>query len=403
MNQEYRTKKVFRIILSCMIGVALTIGAIFGIYRLIPILNEHFFAKVGLFQSEEKDEARKKGTSSFSFVGVGNNIVHGAVYYWQELGQAAYDYDALYSLTSEYTETADISFINAETICAGTEYGLASYPTFNGPVQILDGIANAGFNWMAMCSDHINDLGDEGIDTQINYLSDHYPHITYTGSHLTEEDSRLMNIINVNGIRVGVQSYTYNLGIHSLTDDKAWKINTVDRMKIEDEIEDLKLVSDVQIVSIHWGNEYSADVTDEQEEMARFLNEIGVDVILGTHPHSIETAEIIHGDEGDTLCFYSLGDFMSCQDQENRLIGGMASFTMNYNHDTKEVSWDNVQFIPTITYFDAWFRTIRTTTIHEYTASLAASHCYPGATPEYVREYVQAVMGEPEGIEVVLE
>lgn len=402
MNQEYRTKKVFRIILASLVGVALTIACVFGIYRLIPVLNEKIFSQLGLFQSDD-DSSAKKGTSSFTFVGVGNNIVHGAVYYWQQTEGTAYAYDDLYSLTKEYTEGADLAFINAETICAGTEYGLVSYPTFNGPTQILDGIANAGFDWLAMCSDHINDLGETGIDTQINYLTENYPNITYTGSSLNEEESSLAKIINVGGVRVGVQSYTYSLGINSLSENESWKINTIDRMKMEDDIEDLKTVSDVQIVSIHWGDEYSADVTDTQKDLAEFLNELGVDVILGTHPHTIEPAEIIHGDENDTLCFYSLGDFMSCQDQEDRLIGGMASFTMNYNHDTGEVSWDNVQFIPTITYFDAWFKTIRTTTIREYTTTLASTHCYPAATPEYVREYVQAVMGEPEGIEVVLE
>ena len=168
-------------------------------------------------------------------------------------------------------------------------------------------------------------------------------------------------------------------------------------------MEKLNKISDVQIVAMHWGTEYVTSVTDEQAYYAKVLNECGVDVIIGTHPHVIEPCEIYHGEKQDTLIYYSLGNFLSAQDTVAGMIGGMASFTLNYDFDTKEVSFKDVKFIPTVTYFNAKFTDIKTTTIHEYTDEMGSSHGTVGTTKEAVVEYVKEVIGNPEGIEVVLE
>ncbi len=363
--------------------------------------------------STQKKEAPKKktktdnteertGSSSFTFVGVGDNLIHGAIYWRQNMAGQGFNFDDIYELTNKYTQNADLAYINSETICAGNIMELSSYPVFNGPTEILDAIAHAGFDWTSICSNHTLDTGDTGLLYEMQYLEENYPNLKYTGSHLSEEASNTPTVIEMNGIKVGLQSYTYGLNGYSLPDGEEWLVNLIDKDEIKRDIEALNKVSDVQLVTMHWGEEYNTNVTDEQKELAQFLNELGVDVIIGGHPHVIETGEIIHGKEQDTLCYYSLGNFLSAQDTPDRMIGGMASFTLNYDFDTKKVSWSNVKFTPTVTYFDPDFYSFKTTTIKEYNNDMATSHQQYECTVEYVQAYTQEVFGNPEGFELVL-
>ena len=356
--------------------------------------------------SNDKKETEQKGSSSFSFVGVGDNLIHQAIWYRQEEAGQEFNFDSYYELTNKYTQPADVAFINSETICAGEEFGLSHYPTFNGPTQILDAVNSAGFDWLALSSNHTLDKGAEAVIYELNWLKEKYPNIYVTGSHVSEKAANTCQVMNVNGIKVGILGYTYGLNGMQLPEDKPWLVDLIDKDKIQSDMEKLSKVSDIQMVSMHWGTEYSTDVNDEQKELAKLLNEWGAEVIIGTHPHVIETAEIIHGEKQDTLCYYSLGNFLSAQDTADRMIGGMASFTLDYDFDKKKTTFEDVKFIPTITYFNSSFTEFRTTTIHEYTDEMGATHSVTlsgdPCTKDYVVQYVKDVVGSPEGIEVVL-
>ena len=74
---------------------------------------------------------------------------------------------------------------------------------------------------------------------------------------------------------------------------------------------------DIIIVAMHWGTEYSMGVSDEQVEIANYLSSLGVQLIIGTHPHVVEPVEYIN--DGKTLVIYSLGNFISDQVGVERL------------------------------------------------------------------------------------
>ncbi|MBQ0066041.1 MAG: CapA family protein [Firmicutes bacterium] len=402
MNQEQKTKKVLRTIYFSILCVVLFFFSCVGIYRLIPSLRESISTRFGGEEKvAEKNVDGKTGTDSFSFIGVGDNIIYGPIYYWQGIEGGTYDFDDVYSVIAPYAQNADLSYISGETICAGSEFGYASYPLFNGPIEIIDAVAHTGFDWMAVSSEHVLDAGVAGLDRELTYINEKYPEMTYTGTNLTEEESETAKVLNVNGVKVGIQSYCFTKDNYSLSDDQKWKVNSSDKTKIEDDIDILTEVSDVQIVSVHWGTEFETEVDANQEDLAQFLNDLGVDVIIGSHPHLLQRAEFIRGEEGDTLCYYSLGNFLSCQDQPQFMIGGMASFTINFDHATKKVSWDNVKLIPTITYFDSEYRTIKAMTINEYDDAISVTHKFNAMNLEFINAVVEELVGNPEGIEVV--
>ena len=77
---------------------------------------------------------------------------------------------------------------------------------------------------------------------------------------------------------------------------------------------------------MHWGVEYSLNVSGEQERIANYLSSLGVNLIIGSHPHVVEPVEYING--GKTLVIYSLGNFISGQIGVEKLTGLMMEATI---------------------------------------------------------------------------
>lgn len=91
-------------------------------------------------------QKKQENKKSFTFVGVGDNLYHGAMYWYPYQRDGYYNFDSYYEMTNKYTQNADLAYINFETLCIGEEYELSGYPTFNGPTEILSSVNKAGFD-----------------------------------------------------------------------------------------------------------------------------------------------------------------------------------------------------------------------------------------------------------------
>ncbi len=398
-----RNKRVYLYLLAILVvlsvGSSIVSGAVYFMRPKQETVKQETETKI-----EPKEE---KGSSSFTFAGVGDNLIHQAIFSQYEMGVTDYDFKEDYALMKPYIEAADLSFINQETICAGEEFGLSHYPQFNGPTQILDAVADTGFDWLAASSNHSLDKGSDALLAELNYLHENYPDISVTGAYRNEEESNQYIVREVNGIKVGLLGYTYGLNGIPLPEDMPWLVELIDEDQIQKDMEEISKISDVQIVSMHWGTEYHTEIEAEQQALAQKMNEWGVEVIIGTHPHVIKPAEIIQGEKQDTLCYYSLGNFLSAQDTNEGMVGGMASFTLQYDFDTQETSFKDVKFTPTVMYYDPAFTTFKVMTIHDYNDDYIPSHYVASLgydmSKAWIQNYVKEIMGSPEGIEVVVE
>lgn len=398
-----RNKRVYLYLLAILVvlsvGSSIVSGAVYFMRPKQETVKQETETKI-----EPKEE---KGSSSFTFAGVGDNLIHQAIFSQYEMGVTDYDFKEDYALMKPYIEAADLSFINQETICAGEEFGLSHYPQFNGPTQILDAVADTGFDWLAASSNHSLDKGSDALLAELNYLHENYPDISVTGAYRSEEESNQYIVREVNGIKVGLLGYTYGLNGIPLPEDMPWLVELINEDQIQKDMEALSKISDVQIVSMHWGTEYHTEIEADQQALAQKMNEWGVEVIIGTHPHVIKPAEIIQGEKQDTLCYYSLGNFLSAQDTNEGMVGGMASFTLQYDFDTQETSFKDVKFTPTVMYYDPAFITFKVMTIHDYNDDYIPSHYVASLgydmSKAWIQNYVKEIMGSPEGIEVVVE
>ena len=253
-----------------------------------------FVTGCGNTRSEQETSTTSTKTSnqespsevSLTFSAVGDNLIHDFIYDHLRQPDGSYRFDEMYQPTKYLNQDRDLAYINLETICGGEELGLSGYPTFNGPTQVLDSLHTAGYNWLSAASNHTMDRGEEGIVKQLEYL-ERYPDITVTGSQKAPDAPRL-HIQTIKGVKVGLISYTFGLNGIPLPEGKEYLVNLIDEEQIKKDMQTLNAQSDIQLVSMHWGEEYQIVPNDEQTRLAQVLSDAGADVIIGGHPHVIQ-------------------------------------------------------------------------------------------------------------------
>jgi poly-gamma-glutamate synthesis protein (capsule biosynthesis protein) len=219
---------------------------------------------------------------------------------------------------------ADIAFINQETLLAGEEFGFSDYPQFNSPRKLGLAIAGAGFNVVNHATNHIMDKGEKAIIATMNFW-DAIPQTIVLGIHRSNEQRSLPRLVEKNNITLGFLSYTYGTNGIPVPKDKLYLVSLINTGIMGSEIDALRPLCDVLVVSMHWGEEYRHDYNKNQETLAAFLTEHKVDVVIGHHPHVIQPIEYILRPDGRwMLCFYSLGNLISAQTQDPTLLGAMA-------------------------------------------------------------------------------
>ncbi|MBU5366181.1 CapA family protein [Enterococcus devriesei] len=330
-------------------------------------------AKESQESSTSVSETKADPTVKINFSAVGDNLIHDFIYDHLRNSDGTYRFDELYQPTKYLNQDRDIAYINLETICAGEELGLSGYPLFNGPTQVLDSLHRADFNWISAASNHTFDRGEAGIVKQLEHL-EKYPDMTVTGSQKSPDAPR-MQVKEVKGVKVGLMSYTFGLNGLELPAGKEYLVNLIDPEQIKKDMEQLNQQSDVQVVSMHWGEEYQFSPNDEQRQLAQLLSDAGVDVVVGGHPHVIQPMDYLTGAAGNqTLVMYSLGNFISSQAEADRMLGGMARWSLEYDKETQQVNIADAEFWPMITYIGSDYQTYQTYALKDYTDDLAQQH-----------------------------
>lgn len=131
-----------------------------------------------------------------------------------------------------------------------------------------------------------------------------------------------------------VNVWPTDLNINDPTKDTKYQAY---KEKVKEDIKKVRDKVDVLMVAMHWGVEYTHIPTAYQQDEAKFLANLGVDIIIGTHPHVIQPVTWID----DTLVIYSLGNFISAQyqnDNYNKMVGLMSSLKITKTKKGEESS-----------------------------------------------------------------
>jgi len=307
------------------------------------------------------------------FAATGDNLIHSPVYNTFKTS-TGYDFTSLYATMTPYIKDADIACMNMETICAGSAYGLSTYPRFNGPTEVIDGVTSAGFNWLTMATNHTLDKGANALLSEIANLKTNYKDVTYTGVHDSEDDTKY-RIITVNGVKIGLLNYTYGLNGFSAPAGMDYIVDLIDEDTIKTDMAALNKVSDLQVVAMHWGQEYHTEPNDTQKQLAALLESLGADMIIGNHPHVLQPVEILTGEDNHRcLCICSLGNFVSAQDRAVTMLGGLATWTVYYDKVSGDFAFHETTITPLVTQIEKKWRSYTIIPLKDYTDENAANH-----------------------------
>lgn len=300
--------------------------------------------------------------NSFSLVATGDALIHSDIYLQYQTTNG-FDFSNIFSEVKDYINNYDVKYINQETVFANQSY--SGYPLFNTPSSWGDDMIDAGFNLFSLATNHSYDTFYDGAIESITYWHSK-ENIGYAGMNLSDEDENYY-INEVNGITYGFLSYTEQTNGLTIPDEYSYVVEVYEKQKVQEDINELEKQVDIIIVAMHWGTEYTSEPNDNQVQMANELSEMGVNVILGNHPHWIQPIDYIN----DTLVIYSMGNFISNQlilknssyYTESVAVGALVSFDINmltYENGEKKVSTDNinVELIYNYRYSDGEYKVI---------------------------------------------
>lgn len=308
--------KIFLVIFS------ITLISIIGYIIIKPNKDNKTITKPNIINKNEDKHYEA------SLIAVGDYLIHSSVY--KDANRLAngdgYDFKPMISYIKEIVSNYDIAYYNQETILGGSELGLSDYPTFNSPYEAGDAMLDAGFNLVSLATNHTMDSGKKAVENSCKYWQSKENVLT-AGSYCSEEERNKINIKEINNIKYTMLNYTYGTNGMPVANDylvNVWptdidNINNPEKdtkyqaykKQVKEDIDKVKDKVDFLIVAMHWGVEYTHEPTAYEKDMASYLASLGVNLIIGTHPHVIQPVTWID----DTLVIYSLGNFISAQYQ----------------------------------------------------------------------------------------
>ena len=336
MRNKRKKDKVLRIFVVLII---LIIGIYFGYNKL---LNNHN----NISSDSKLNVDDNNHSTSISLIMAGDNLINDKLYNAAKKDDGSYDFKSMYSYIKDIVKNYDLAYYNQETILGGSEIGVSSYPAFNSPYEVGDATIDTGFNLVSLATNHTLDRGEKAIINSLNYWNNKSNVLT-SGSYLSNNDRNKVNIKEVNNITYTMLNYTYGTNRIKVPEGKEYLVNIWPctgnnpdndtkyqeyKEVVKEDILRVRDKVDLLIVAMHFGVEYTHVPTKYQIDMAEFLSSLGVDIIIGTHPHVIMPITYIN----DTLVIYSLGNFLSAQDTNNdynTTVGLLSSIKITKNID----------------------------------------------------------------------
>ena len=319
---------------------------------------------------------------------VGDNLMHMGIVNTGRMDDGSYDYSFLFRGITEYLNQADIKIINQETILGGNQLGFSGFPRFNSPTEVGDAIASAGFNVVLHASNHSADQGITGIDNCIDFWKNH-PEVLMVGIN-EEANPEDIPILEIGDLSFAILNYTYGPNMETLPSDLRGRLNmlcsydeksgridfTSLNPKVLDDIQKADELADIVIVCPHWGTEYQSKPSSYQQKFALSMTEAGADLIIGTHPHVPQPVEWVTAENGNTsLCYYSLGNYVSTQKQTLCMLEGMAWVTFHVTENDIYISEKGTGVLPLVCHYTSGpVRLDSVYLLEDYTEELAASH-----------------------------
>ncbi len=276
--------------------------------------------------------------STATVLSTGDILMHGKVINSSKQDDGSYNFDSIFQYVRSYAQAADFSVANLETTLCGTDngYAYAGNPKFNCPDAIVDSLKGAGFDMLLTANNHADDTSLVGYKRTLNVVRE--KGLDTLGTYLSADEQKWA-IEEVNGIKIGMVCYTYSdgfsqngyplLNYNEVGENGILNYFTYDKLsefytQLQGYLDEMKAAgAEATVVYLHWGEEYKWKTGEgpnaNQTAMAQKLCDMGVDVIVGGHPHVVQPVDLLQSGtdaEHKTIVLYSMGNAVSNQRKE---------------------------------------------------------------------------------------
>lgn len=363
----------------------------------------------------EKDEPPVVEKQTASFFATGDNLIHTGI--WRQANRnvggsgdgcrmdSEYDFLPFYEAIADSVKAADIAFLNQETlVAADEENGPFNYPTFNTPRACGDAMIELGFDVVNVANNHMLDMQAAGLKNSVEYWRSKES-MTQIGAYLDEADYNTVRIVEKNGVKIAFLAYVEDannsgrgleIGISNYHNYSSLGlyIPAMNEEELTRQVEDAKKQADFVVVAFHWGVENSSSVSPAQTRYAELCATLGVDVVLGSHPHVLqpmEWKESSSAASGRTLVVYSLGNMISLMESTaGNLLGG--ALTLDFVKEGDNCSLENVVLSPVVTHCSASYRQIALYRLENYTDEIYRTHYIHSHLSTTVSDFYQMMV-----------
>ncbi|MED3464695.1 CapA family protein [Bacillus thuringiensis] len=223
-----------------------------------------------------------------------------------------YGSDYLFRYTRHFFEDSDYSsgnFENPVLLDKKETYTKANkYIHLDTTKQSVITLKEMGFTMLNLANNHMMDFNSKGLQETLQVFQKEK--LDYVGAGNNLIDAKKINYQDINGIKVASLGFTDVIAPGSVATINSAGVLSMNPDNFVQQIYEAKNPekgnADLVIVNVHWGEEYDTEVNPRQQALAKALVDAGADIIIGHHPHVLQSFEIYK----NSIIFYSLGNFI---------------------------------------------------------------------------------------------
>ena len=382
-KEREKKKKQARLLRVLLIIVCAILVAIIAIIAISCSKKKNGGAVKPDEQTTTEEVVTEPTKSTVELVAVGDVLMHTPLLNYADNGDGTYDFNNIFSVMKDDISRADIAVCNQETPVDPTQDPDGGiYFIFNTPTAIVDAEINAGFDVATQSSNHTYDMGSDGVINTVNYWKSRADQIKMIGANASQEDRDTIFVYEKNNIKIAMLNYTYGLNGFEMPYDMQYLVTLINDDNYDLIVSDIKRakeMADFVIVFPHWGSEdVVGEITDFQEYWGEVFTEAGADLIIGTHPHVCEKIEWITSENGNKcLCYYSIGNYASNQQETPEVLGGMAKVRIVKEDGRTYIDESATGVVPVVTHnipMGGFTQQVVCYKLQDYTPELAEEH-----------------------------
>jgi poly-gamma-glutamate synthesis protein (capsule biosynthesis protein) len=298
----------------------------------------------------KKNLGAKDSLIYLSITTVGDLMCHSSQYQYAKNANGSYDFSPVYEQVKEYLSAADLTIANLETVLAGNTKSFSGYPQFNSPNEYVDALKSVGFDVFFTTNNHSYDQGDAGVLRTLDELAKRK--IPAIGTFYSQKDRDSVRVFDIKGFKIGILAYTQFSNI-TVPESKKFLVNHIDSALIAKDVQQARSKgAEIILANVHWGAEYQRFPNDYQKNIAKYLANLGVDIIFGEHPHVMQPISFLKSTNNTAridscLVAYSLGNFISAQYKRYTDAGVMLTVKLVKNLKDNKIKISSIDYVPT--------------------------------------------------------